>query len=490
MAFERQKKQHMKKNLFWAFVLALLVSACSDYDQIGNQIYWDEPPYSGENYTDYGENPFVDVSESPVSTFSIDADGGAYSNMRRFANLGQRPPTAAVRIEEFVNYFNFDYTEPTSENVALHAEMSLCPWNTEHNLIRIGLKGKSLDQRPPSNFVFLIDVSGSMNAPEKLGILKTGFKALTDQLTAQDRVALVTYAGSAGVVLNSTPGNEKEIIKNAIDQLGAGGSTAGAEGIITAYQIAQAYFIQGGNNRVIIGSDGDFNVGPSSTDELVELIEEKRESGIFLSVLGVGSGNFNDAMMEQLANNGNGTYEYIDNAEQIKKVFIYEYDKFFTVAKDAKIQVTFDELAISKYRLIGYENRLLDEEDFENDTTDAGEIGASQCITALYEIVPRQNAKGEVIATLDFRYKFPDQDQSRLLQFTIANQNQNFEQASENMRFAAAVAGLGLLLKNSQYMGTLTFDDVIQWAENARSFDPFGFREEFVQLARTLKDAE
>jgi len=379
-------------NLLIAGAIIILLNNCQTFDSYptsGMENLSVADSYN-EKYKDYGENPFVKVSEQPVSTFSIDADGGSYTNMRRFLHLGQAPPDASVRIEEYINYFTFDYQEPTSgENVSLESEVSSCPWNTEHYLIRVGMKGMSIpeDELPNSNYVFLIDVSGSMNSPDKLGMLKVGFKSMVDNLRDQDRVAIVTYAGDVGLLLESTYGDHKEAIKSAIDQLGAGGSTAGAAGITTAYDIAEENFIVEGNNRVILGTDGDFNVGISSTDELIELIEEKRESGIYLTVLGVGGGNLNDHMMEQIANKGNGNYEYIDNAKQIKKVFTNELAKFYTVAKDAKIQITFDSTMVDSYRLIGYENRALNEEDFENDSTDAGEIGSSQTITALYEQV-------------------------------------------------------------------------------------------------------
>ncbi len=438
-----------------------------------------------EKYEDYEENPFIKVSDQPVSTFSVDADGGSYSNMRRFLYLGQTPPKASVRIEEYLNYFTFDYAEPVNgENVSLNSEIASCPWNTDHYLMRLGMKGKTIPENelPNSNYVFLIDVSGSMNSPEKLGILKSGFKTMTDNLKSQDKIAIVTYAGEAGVLLPSTSGDEKAKIKAAIDKLGAGGSTAGAAGIKTAYEIAEENFIQDGNNRVILGSDGDFNVGPSSTDELVELIEEKRESGIYLTVLGVGSGNLNDHMMEQIANKGNGNYEYIDNANQIQKVFTHEFGKFFTVAKDSKIQLTFNENRVDSYRLIGYENRSLENEDFENDSTDAGEIGSSQTITALYELVLTDGMTNEKFAQFDFRYKKPNASESQLIKHEVNSTARDISASSENMKFAAAVGGLGLIMKQSEYKGTASKELVLDLLENSVSFDPFGYRQEFVEL--------
>ncbi|MCF8303788.1 MAG: VWA domain-containing protein [Bacteroidales bacterium] len=482
----------MKRIIALSLLALAFLYGCQKDDDNGLSPYrmdgggWEKP--SGEQYEDYGENPFLNVEDEPQSTFAIDADGGSYSNTRRFLNLGQMPPTASVRVEEYINYFTFDYPDPSGEAVSINSEVASCPWTDGHKLMRIGLKGENLDtqERLPANMVLLIDVSGSMSTPEKLELLKSGFKTFVDQIGPADRIAIVTYAGQAGVKLPSTHGDEKNKIKQAIDELGSGGSTAGAEGIITAYEIAEENFIPGGNNRVILGSDGDFNVGPSSTEELVELIEEKHESGIYLTVLGVGSGNLNDAMMEQLANNGNGNYEYIDNVEQMRKVFIYEYDKFFTVAKDCRIQVSFDENTVDAYRLIGYENRVMDNEDFDNDSTDAGEIGAGQTITALYEIVPKEaSVQQGHFAKIQFRYKYPDQSNSRLMEHELNHQIQPFENASENMRFAASVAAFGMITKESEYKGNATLDKVSTWAENAVSYDPHGFRDEFLSLVRT-----
>ncbi len=469
------------KKIFLMLLVAIVVAACDTPDNAYIAPLDFQP--TGEKYTDYGENPFVYTSENPVSSFGLDADGGSYSNMRRYANLGQKPPKEAVRIEEFVNYFNFDYPEPSEGNVSLHTELSSCPWNSQHALLRIAMKGKNLTSYPHSNFVLLIDVSGSMDSPDKLGILKEGFKTFVDNMSETDRIAIVTYAGKAGVLLQSTYGDEKSKIKEAIDELGAGGSTAGADGIVTAYEIAEENLIAGGNNRIILGTDGDFNVGPSSTDELVSLIESKRDKGIYLTVLGVGDGNLNDAMMEQLADKGNGTYEYVDNAKQLKKVFVYEYSKFFTVAKDAKIQVIFDATAVLKYRLIGYENRSMTEEEFEEDSTDAGEVGANQSITAFYELLLNaENMSSEGLGTIDFRYKNPDNDENIQLNYTINSDLKEFSSSSENQRFGAAVVGLGLLLKESKYKGDVSYQAVHDWADNARSFDPYGFRKEFVEL--------
>jgi Ca-activated chloride channel homolog len=481
-----------KSTLVYLIISAILVISCEKRDNNSGIMFnaLNDMPYTyDEKYKDYEENPFFKVNEQPVSTFSVDADGGSYSNMRRFLYLGQIPPKASVRIEEYINYFTFDYTEPTQgENVSLNSEISTCPWNIDHHLMRIGIKGKSIpdNELANSNYVFLIDVSGSMNSPDKLGILKSGFKLMVDGLRDNDKVAIVTYAGAAAVLLQSAKGNEKEKIKNAIDKLGAGGSTAGAAGILTAYEIAQQNFISNGNNRVILGTDGDFNVGTSSTDDLIELIEGKRESGIYLTVLGVGGGNLNDHMMEQVANKGNGNYEYVDNAKQILKVFVYEKLKFYTVAKDCKIQITFNTNMIDSYRLIGYENRVLNKEDFENDSTDAGEIGSSQTITAIYELVLKRVDASEQYANFDFRYKLPNEQQSRRLNLLIQMQPAEINYATENMRFAAAISGFGMLMKESKYKGTLTRQMVIDLSSKALIFDPNGYRKEFVDLLKNI----
>ncbi len=475
------------KLLTISFLAFILLFGCYEYDDglYMNMDMESLPESYNEKYKGYEENPFIKVTDQPISTFSVDADGASYANMRRYLYLGQTPPKASVRIEEYINYFTFDYPEPVNgENVSLHSELSICPWNTDHSLMRIGMKGKTIpaNELPNSNYVFLMDVSGSMNSPDKLGILKTGFKTMVDNLKDQDRIAIVTYAGKAGVLLPSTFGDEKDKIKEAIDKLGAGGSTAGAAGIQTAYEIAEDNYIPSGNNRVILGSDGDFNVGPSSTDELVELIEEKRESGIYLTVLGVGGGNLNDHMMEQIANKGNGNYEYIDNAKQIQKVFTNELGKFYTIAKDSKIQITFNGNRVDSYRLIGYENRKLDNEDFENDSTDAGEIGSSQTITALYELLLTDGLNSEKYAQFDFRYKKPDENQSRLMSHEINTSPQDISLSSENMRFSAAISGFGLLVKQSEYKGTASKQMVLDLSENSVSFDPFGYRQEFIEL--------
>lgn len=479
-------------------------SSLNNYDQNERYLPYDDNSVpenfpdetSGETYNEIVENKFVEVSEQAVSTFSIDADGGSYANMRRYlTDYGQIPPKDAIRVEEFINYFNYQYDDPTDEHpVKLNGEVSICPWSAGHKLIRIGIKGKTIKKEnyPASNIVLLIDVSGSMSSSDKLGILQQSFKLMVDELTENDKIAIVTYAGSDKIVLDATSGNQKQLIKSKIDELSSGGGTAGAQGIITAYEIAERNYIEGGNNRIIVGSDGDFNIGPSSQEEIVKLIESKRERGVFLTTVGVGTGNFNDAMMEQLANNGNGTYEYIDNLEQAQKVFVEEFNKFFTVAKDCKVQVEFEPTMVKQYRLIGYENRMLNQEDFTDDKKDAGEIGSGQCITALYEIVPTSTTSEKVLPafTIDFRYKQPTEDVSKPMQLEIYDTNTDFESASESMRFAASVAGLGLVMRDSEYKGTLTYENIQNWANNAKSYDPYGFKTEFVRLVGSIKSLQ
>ena len=430
------------------------------------------------------ENPWINTSEEPISTFSIDADGGSYANIRKQLEADRFPSPDIVRTEEIINFFQMDYPEPGLEHpISLNGEIADCPWNQDHKLLRIGIKGKyiSRENMPPANFVFLIDVSGSMNSPDKLDLLKEGFKIYADYMRPEDLISIVTYSGSWDVILTPTPGNLKEVIKTAIDRLSAGGSTNGEGGINEAYSLAESSFIPGGNNRVILGTDGDFNIGVSTVDELVGLIEVKRETGIFLSVLGVGAGNFRDSQMEQLANNGNGTYEFIDDIEQAQKVFVEEFGKFYTVAKDVKIQIDFDPNFVQKYRLIGYENRILDTEDFLDDTEDAGEIGSDQKITALYELQTSQvSSQFTPFTTVDFRYKLPDSNNSKGMTLDIFNQNTPFSLASENTRFAAAAAGYGLMLRDSEYKGSLTWNNVYQWANQAQTFDPNNHRSEFL----------
>ncbi|HKW14353.1 MAG TPA: von Willebrand factor type A domain-containing protein [Candidatus Krumholzibacteria bacterium] len=480
-------------------------------------MYYSPPPAStmwqtpdNESYDQINENNWFDTTDKPLSTFSVDVDAASYSNVRRFITEGQLPPADAVRIEELINYFDYDYPDPRGPHpFSITTEVADCPWNNEHKLVHIGLQGKRLemDQLPPANLVFLIDVSGSMNEPDKLPLLKASFQMLVDQLRAEDRVAIVVYAGNAGLVLPSTPGSNKEAIRDAIDRLEAGGSTAGAAGIQLAYQIAQRSFMRSGNNRVILATDGDFNVGVSSDGELARLIEQKRDSGIFLTVLGFGQGNLKDSKMETLADKGNGHYAYVDNLAEGRKVFVNEIGAtLLTIAKDVKLQVEFNPARVASYRLVGYENRLLQDRDFDDDTKDAGEIGAGHSVTALYEIALRgdenehshphkysglfvQNdaKKSPDLLTVSFRYKRPDASESQLLEVPVRNRNTRFADASDNFRFSAAVAEFGMILRQSPQAGTATMDQVIRTARSARGEDEHGYRAEFVSLAETAK---
>jgi len=494
----------MKKLLFTLVGLALILTSCTKEESVmtadgltlansnGTGFVGGIDP-NNEQYNTIVENPFVDVADEPTSTFSIDADGGSYSNVRRFLNDGQLPPVDAIRTEELLNYFTLDYPGPTTADpIGLNGEVSACPWDAGHKLVRIGIKGAEISKEdmPNANFVLLVDVSGSMSSENKLPLLRDVFKMFADELRAQDRVAIVTYAGQSEVVLPSTSGTDKSTIKAAIDQLGAGGGTAGAQGILTAYDIAQQYYIEGGNNRIILATDGDFNIGVSSRDDLVDLIKDKRDEGVFLTAIGVGTGNLNDAMMERVANNGNGNYEYMDSYSEGVKILSHEYTKLLTVAQDVKVQVTFNANNVESYRLIGYENRLLENHEFEDDSTDAGEIGANQTITALYEIVPTSVAsKDYPTFEIDFRYKLPLASTSNPMSLQVYDEDYSFTQASENMRFAAGVAGFGLILRDSDYKGNWTYDDVLETVGNASTFDPNGYRSELhtlVAIARGL----
>lgn len=468
--------------------------------------------FNTEEYRKLEENPFLEASQNPLSTFSIDVDTASYSNIRRFINQGQLPPEDAIRIEEFINYFTYQYQEPEDEHpFSIYTEISTTPWNPGHQLVHIGLQGKNIpkEQLPPSNLVFLLDVSGSMQSPDKLPLLKAAFKLLTQQLTTEDRVSIVVYAGAAGVVLPSTPGNKTGTILASLEKLRAGGSTAGGAGIQLAYQIAKQNLIPSGNNRIVLATDGDFNVGTSSTGALVRLVEEQRKSGIFLTILGFGMGNYKDDRMEQLANKGNGNYAYIDNLLEAQKVLVKEMGgTFFTIAKDVKIQVEFNPAKVKAYRLIGYENRMLRKEDFNDDTKDAGEIGAGHSVTALYEIIPaaaktklpqtdslkyqETQVKPEAytsdeIMTVKFRYKKPDGQNSLLITKPILDKQQKLENTTNDFRFSAAVAQYGLLMKNSKYKGSTTFDSILDLAKNAKGPDMEGYRAEFIKLTEMTK---
>ncbi|MEI7736198.1 MAG: VWA domain-containing protein [Ferruginibacter sp.] len=469
-----------------------------------------EEQFNTEGYGNIVENSFLAANQNPLSTFSIDVDQAAYSNVRRFIQNGVLPPKGAVRLEEMINYFDYDYAAPQNDDpFAIHTELASCPWNNQHKLVQIGLKGKDIvkDKLPPANLVFLIDVSGSMDEPNKLPLVQSSLQLLTDQLRENDRVAIVVYAGAAGTVLPSTSGNNKTKIKAAIDQLQAGGSTAGAEGIQLAYKIAKENFSANGNNRVILATDGDFNVGMSSDDELVNLIETERKSNIFLTVLGFGMGNYQDNKMQQLADKGNGNHAYIDNLNEAKKVLVKEFGStLFTIAKDVKIQVEFNPEKVQSYRLIGYENRMLQKEDFNDDKKDAGEMGAGHTVTALYEIIPAgvkdafsgkvddlkyqtaavsKNEFADEMLTVKLRYKTPTGDESKLMVHTVADENTAIEYTSDNFRFSAAVASFGMLLRNSAYTQQATYEEVIRRAKNAKGKDLNGYRNEFIELVQS-----
>jgi Ca-activated chloride channel family protein len=474
------------------------------------------PPQNTEEYAPIYENAFLAAQANPLSTFSIDVDGASYSNTRRFIQEGALPPADAVRLEEFINYFDYNYPQPTgSDPFSITTEVATTPWNPETKLVHIGLQGRRMESEklPPNNLVFLIDVSGSMDSPDKLPLLKNSFDMLIDQLRPQDRVSMVVYAGAAGMVLPPTSGSDKETIREALGRLSAGGSTAGGAGLMLAYQAAKQSFIKGGSNRVIIATDGDFNVGISNDDELVRLIEEKRKSGVFLSVLGFGTGNYKDAKMEQLADKGNGNYFYIDNINEGRKVLVEKLaGTLYAIAKDVKLQIEFNPAQVKSYRLVGYENRVLAAEDFNNDLKDAGELGAGTSVTALYEIVPAAPARPKVdplkyqnnggsrwhwgfgggssdgeLLTVKFRYKQPTGSTSKLLSRTLRNGDAAWQDASENFRFSAAAAGFGLLLRGSQYSGNLDLDKVASMARGARGRDQAGHRAEFITLVEQAK---
>ncbi len=458
------------------------------------------------------ENPFVTPQVNPLSTFSIDVDNASYTNCRSLINNGQMPNKDAVRIEEFVNYFDYEYPNPTGEHpFSITTEVAPAPWNPQHQLVHIGLQGKKLnyEQLAPCNLVFLLDVSGSMEDANKLPLLRSSLKLLLNELSSKDRIAIVVYAGAAGLVLPSTSASEKEKITDALDKLQAGGSTAGGAGIELAYKIAKENFIKDGNNRIILATDGDFNVGTSSQNDLVRMIEDKRKEGVFLTICGFGMGNYKDGTMEEISRNGNGNYYYIDQIGEAKKVFVKEMRAtLFTIAKDVKLQVEFNPSKVQAYRLIGYENRMLKSEDFNDDKKDAGELGAGHTVTALYEIIPvgvksefvktvdklkyqqtsanNTNSNGNEMMTIKFRYKKPNEDVSKLMEQEIVKSNvSTLEKSSENFRFSAAVAEFGLLLRDSEFKANASFDETLKLANAAIGKDTEGYRKEFIKLVES-----
>jgi len=470
------------------------------------------PNFNTEGYATIHENGYKDVLKQPLSTFSIDVDKASYANVRRFINMGQLPPMDAVRIEEMINYFNYDYPEPRGKHpFSVYTELAACPWNPGHQLLHVGLKGKSIDKTelPASNLVFLLDVSGSMNSPNKLPLLKNAFHMLVNELREEDRVAIVVYAGAAGLVLPSTPGTRKKDILSAIEKLSAGGSTAGGEGLLLAYKVAEENFIESGNNRIILATDGDFNVGVSSNAEMERLVEKKRENGVFMTVLGFGMGNYKDDKMELIADKGNGNYAYIDNIQEARKVMVAEFGgTLFTIAKDVKFQLEFNPARVKAYRLIGYENRLLNDEDFNDDKKDAGEMGAGHNVTALYELIPAgseentgsidplkyqenrkttwTDQKAELL-TVKLRYKQPDGKNSTLYEESVQGKLLGKKSISDSFRFSAAVAEFGLILRDSKYKENASIEQIISLAQGGRGTDSEGYRGEFIKLVKTAE---
>ena len=469
-------------------------------------------PTDREQYAHQEDNPVKRTAEQPVSTFSIDVDTGSYANVRRFLNEGRLPPRDAVRVEELINYFDYDYPLPDSRQppFRVSTELAPTPWNPKTLLLAVGIKGYDLPktQLPPANLVFLIDVSGSMESPDKIGLLKPALKLLVRQLRPEDKVAIAVYAGAAGLVLEPTPGSQKVKIEAALDRLSAGGSTNGGAGIQLAYNLAREGFVKGGVNRVILATDGDFNVGTVNFEALKNLVETQRKSGIALTTLGFGTGNYNDQLMEQLADAGNGNYAYIDTLREANKALVEQMSAtLLTIAKDVKIQVEFNPAVVEEYRLIGYENRVLRREDFSNDAVDAGDIGAGHTVTALYEIALKGSggalteplrygkpaetaeARGDEIAFLRLRYKQPDGDTSQLLEWPIRRDQavREAKEASERFRFAAAVAGFGQILRGGRYTSSFGYDDVLALARAARGPDPYGYRGEFLTLVGLAK---
>jgi Ca-activated chloride channel family protein len=508
------------------------------YNQMagGGETTESEPPsryrrdFNTATYDRVEENPFLPAATNPLSTFSIDVDTASYSNVRRFINSGSLPPKDAVRVEEMINYFSYDYREPEGDKpFSIDLDATACPWDSTHRLLRIGLKGREVanEKRPASNLVFLLDVSGSMTPAERLPLVKQAMRLLVEKLSEKDRVAIVIYAGGSGLALSSTNGSEKEKILRALEELKAGGSTNGAEGIELAYKVAADNFIKGGVNRVILATDGDFNIGVTNQGDLIRLIEEKAKGGVFLSVLGVGTDNLKDSTMQKLADKGNGNYAYLDSVDEARKVLVQQINgTLMTIAKDVKIQVEFNPARVASYRLIGYEKRMLRKEDFNNDKIDAGEIGAGHTVTALYEVVPTgagatdpaasvppvdalkyQSANPPAVAattpadskaspemvTVKLRHKKPDGETSELTERSFTDNGSKFENAAPDLKFAAAVAEFGMLLRDSQYKGKATMGAVIEWAQEGKGRDTAGYRAGFIELARkaqTLKPRE
>ncbi len=468
---------------------------------------------SGEDYALIKENEFQNANESPLSTFSIDVDRASYSNLRRFVNQGQMPPADAIRIEEMINYFNYEYAQPEGQEAfSVHTEYADCPWNKKNKLLHIGIQGKevSLDKIPDANLVFLIDVSGSMSSSNKLPLVKQSLNLLIDKLKPTDRISIVTYARGTRLALPPTEVSKKPAIKAAIAQLSTNGGTAGAAGIDLAYETARKYFLKNGNNRIILATDGDFNIGPSSNSDIEKIIEKERENGIFLSVLGFGTGNYQDSKMQLLADKGNGNHAYIDQIKEAEKVLVKEMaGTLLTIAKDMKIQIEFNPQSVSSYRLIGYENRMLATEDFNDDKKDAGELGSGHTVTAIYEITPMNgkdksknkvdelkyqnigltnNKYGGELATIKLRFKKPQGKKSSLIAHTISSESVKWEASSTNLKWASAIAQFGMTIRGSQYLKDYDYDTVLALAESGLGSDTNGYRDEAIQLMQRMKE--
>ncbi len=482
-------------------------------ERLGRRVGNDrKPQFRTEAYDQIVDNPFVRLTQVPRATFSIDVDTASYANVRRFLNEGRLPPNDSARIEEMVNYFRYHYPEPTGRDpIAIQIDSAQAPWSPEHRLVRIALRAKDihLTRRPPSNLVFLIDVSGSMQPANKLPLLKSALRLLTEKLTENDRVSIVVYAGASGLVLPPTSGSDRDTVLHALAELEAGGTTNGASGIQLAYQVAQANFVTGGINRVILATDGDFNVGMTSQGELIRLIQEKAKTGVFLSVLGFGMGNYKDSTLEKLADKGNGNYAYIDTLNEARKVLVEQMSgTLITVAKDVKLQIEFNPVEASAYRLIGYENRVLNHEDFNDDLKDAGDIGAGHSVTAFFEIIPpglpipaanvdplkyqtparpNRTSGSRELLTAKLRYKEPDGQRSRLLEVSLRDSGASFAEADPDFRFAAAVAAFGMILRNSPYKGSASFESILEIAHASTGEDDGGYRKEFIQLVEKAR---
>lgn len=469
--------------------------------------------FNTEDYSTINENGFKNVLANPLSTFSIDVDNASYSNIRRFINMGQLPPKDAVRIEEMINYFHYEYKEPNEgEPFSIITDYTDCPWNEENKLLHVALQGKRIekDNLPPSNIVFLLDVSGSMNAPNKLPLVKSAMKILVDELRPQDKVSIVVYAGAAGLVLDATSGKNKKQITDAIANLSAGGSTAGGEGLKLAYKIAGENYFKNGNNRIILATDGDFNVGVSSDSEMERLISEEKKKGVFITVLGFGMGNYKDNKLEIIADKGNGNYAYIDNFQEARKVLISEFTgTLFAIAKDVKFQIEFNPEKVKAYRLIGYENRQLNSEDFNNDKKDAGEMGSGHQVTALYELVTfdskteipktdelkyQENGKNIIkkykdeLLTIKVRYKDVDKEESKLISLPLKDNYIEFGKSSENLKLIASIVQFGMLLRDSEFKGNSNVKNTIELAKSGKGIDENGYTGELIRLIETAQN--